>query len=88
MARGWESKSVEGQVEEFQEKDGAGHNRQMTPAEAEAWRHREILLLSRARVQKDLELARNPRYREQLSRALADLDVQIAALDKADGDHR
>jgi hypothetical protein len=39
-----------------------------------------VLLLSRARVQNDLEASRNARYREQLKRALADIDMQIAAL--------
>jgi hypothetical protein len=38
-------------------------------------------LLSRARVEKDLQSSRDPRYKEQLNRALADLDCQLAALE-------
>lgn len=80
MARGWESKAVEGQVQEFQDRDSAGKKRPLTPSELESRRRREVLLLSRARVQKDLQSSRNARHREQLNRALADLDSQLAAL--------
>jgi hypothetical protein len=84
MARGWESKAVEVQVQEFQEKESEGRKGPLTPAQLEVRRRREVLLLSRARVQKDLESSRVPRYREQLNRALADLDAQLAALDDSD----
>jgi hypothetical protein len=46
----------------------------------EAHRRREVLLLTRSRVEKDLNASQNPRYRDQLTRALADLDVQISKL--------
>jgi hypothetical protein len=78
MARGWESKSVEDQVQEFQERDDGDKKKQVSPAEAASHRQLQILQLSRARVQKDLESSRSPRHREQLNRALADLDSQIA----------
>jgi hypothetical protein len=39
-----------------------------------------VLLLSRSRVQNDLQASQNPRHRDQLNSALADLDSQIAAL--------
>jgi hypothetical protein len=84
MARGWESKSVEGQVQEFQERDGGEIKRVLTPAQLEVRRRREVLLLSRTRVQNDLQSTQSPRYREQLTRALADLETQIAALDDSD----
>ena len=83
MARGWESKAVEGQVQEHEVKAGKGQKAKPTPAQIEARRHREILLLSRARVQTSLESHHEPRYREQLQRALADLDAQIALTDKS-----
>ncbi len=85
MARGWESKSVEGQVQEHQEKSSENKNRQLTPEQLESRRRREVLLLSRSRVQKDLQSAQNPRHRDQLNSALADLDSQIAALTKSAG---
>jgi hypothetical protein len=74
---------VEGQVQEFQEKESGGKRGPLTPAQMESRRRREVLLLSRARVQKDLQGSQPPRYREQLNRALADLDAQIAALDNS-----
>ena len=80
MARGWESKSVEEQVQEHHQKKGENTKQQLTPKQLEARRKREVLLLSRSRVQKDLQASQNPRHRDQLNSALADLDSQIAAL--------
>jgi hypothetical protein len=82
MAKGWESKAVEDQVQAANEseQDTNPKRRQLTPEQMEAHRRKEVLLLSRARVEKDLNASQNPRYREQLTRALADLDTQIANL--------
>ena len=80
MARGWESKAVEEQVKEFQEKNDGGKKRQLTPEQLESRRKKGILMLSRSRVQKDLQASQNQRHRDQLNRALADLDAQLAAL--------
>ncbi|HKV04648.1 MAG TPA: hypothetical protein VJO53_06030 [Candidatus Acidoferrales bacterium] len=83
MARGWESKSVEGQVEDSQTKGRGKDGVPLTPEQNEARRRREVLLLSRARVQGDLQSSRDQRYRDQLSRALADIEAQIAALERS-----
>jgi hypothetical protein len=80
MARGWDSKAVEEQVQEHQEKDDGNKRRQLTPQQLETRRKREVLLLSRSRVEKDLQTAQNPRHRDQLNSALAALDAQLAAL--------
>lgn len=80
MARGWESKSVEEQVQEHQQKKGENTKKQLTAEQLESRRKREVLLLSRSRVQKDLQASQNPRHRDQLNSALADLDSQIAEL--------
>jgi hypothetical protein len=80
MARGWESKSVEEQVKEHQQKKGENTKKQLTAEQLESRRKREVLLLSRSRVQKDLQASQNPRHRDQLNSALADLDSQIAEL--------
>jgi len=82
MARGWESKSVEGQVQEHQGKRGENKKKQLTPEQLESRRKRDVLLLSRSRVEKDLQSAQNPRHRDQLNSALADLDSQLADLAK------
>ncbi|HXO04720.1 MAG TPA: hypothetical protein VN884_03700 [Candidatus Sulfotelmatobacter sp.] len=84
MARGWESKAVEGQVQEFESKENRAHKRQLTQTQVEIRRQREILLLSRARVEKQLQSTEDPRYREQLNRALADLDAQLSKLKETD----
>jgi hypothetical protein len=80
MARGWESKAVEGQVQEFESKESRTQRRQLSQDQKEIQRKIEVLLLSRARVEKELQSSENPRYREQLNRALIDLDAQIAKL--------
>jgi hypothetical protein len=80
MARGWESKSVEGQVQEHQEQDKGKGQKALTPAQLDIRRRREVLLLSRTHTQRDLEQSKDARYREMLNRALADLDAQLNAL--------
>ena len=80
MARGWESKAVEGQVQERESKEDRKNKKQVTKDEIEARRQREILMLSRARVEIQLRDAQAPRYIEQLTRALADIDSQLAKL--------
>ena len=84
MARGWESKAVEDQVQESQSKNDRSNKAQLTPSDAELNRRREVLALSRTRVQRELESSQNPRYKEQLTRALADLDAQLASLSLPD----
>lgn len=80
MARGWESKAVEEQVQEKKEEGKGKGRKSLTPEEMDLKRRREVLLLSRARAQKDLESSKEGRYREMLTRALADLDAQLEAL--------
>jgi len=82
MARGWESKAVESQVQEFESKENRAQKRQLTQTQVEIRRQKEILLLSRARVEKQLQSIQDARYREQLSRALADLDAQLSKLNE------
>jgi hypothetical protein len=82
MARGWESKAVEDQVQDSQPQQVGKGRRQLTPEQAEVRRRRGVLLLSRTRVQADLDSATDPRYRDQLSRALVDIETQISALEE------
>jgi hypothetical protein len=78
MARGWESKAVEDQQESaHQESVQAAKSRK---GEQKHSRERELLQLARTSIVQKLETAENPRYKEQLNRALADLDKQINAL--------
>lgn len=78
MARGWESKSVEAQIESASS-DWTAEKKAAKEAEApEARRRRESLLLARKRVQAQLQSATDARYREMMDRALADLDRLLA----------
>jgi hypothetical protein len=81
MARGWESKSIESQVEAAEARRDSRQRPQITAVEAEKVRRRESLLLSRTRVLRDLQEAQNERYRDTLSAALKHLDEKLAELE-------
>jgi hypothetical protein len=80
MARGWESKSVESQIESAEERAALAKLPKLTPEEADRKGQRESLLLSRTRVLHDIETSQNPRYRVTLEAALKHLDDKIAEL--------
>lgn len=81
MARGWESKSVESQIESAAEiRRAAADSARLTAEQVTREREREGLELSRRRVLHDLEVATNVRYREQLEAALSHLDQKLKAL--------
>jgi hypothetical protein len=80
MARGWESKSVESQIESAEERAALAKSPRLTPEETERKQQRESLLLSRTRVVHDLESSKNPGYRKTLELALKHLDAKIATL--------
>jgi len=79
MARGWESKSVEAQIDMTHNSSQNRAGRILNLHEQELIRKRETILLSRTRVVRELESAKNPRYKGMLSKALADLDAQLAS---------
>lgn len=79
MARGWESKSVESQQADASETN-TPHKRALTPAEMGRLHQREGLMLSRKHIMDQLATAANPRHKQMLESALADLDSKIAAL--------
>ena len=81
MARGWESKSVESQIESAESARRAASGPQPTAEEIERARQRESLLLSRTRVLNDMQTAYNPRYRKTLEAALKHLDEKLAEFD-------
>jgi hypothetical protein len=80
MARGWESKDVESQMDSAATKGVGKGSAPKTREQAQQQREREGLELSRTRVQRDLAAATNPRHRETLEAALRFLDEKIAAL--------
>lgn len=83
MARGWESKSVEAQIESAAGKQDAIHTPAFTPEQLQILRERENLELSRTRVQRELAASKNPRYQQILRKALADLEAKLTRLEPA-----
>jgi len=80
VARGWESKSVEAQQAEAEDKTAKPRPR-MTTEEAARFREKENLQLARQRVLQQIAGA-SPRHRKMLEGALADLDQKLGRLEK------
>jgi hypothetical protein len=81
VARGWESKSVEDQIDAANAEKSHQAGPRITTAERERMTRRSGLLLARAKTLKDLEAARDARYRAMLERAVADLDLELTKID-------
>lgn len=81
MARGWESKAVESQIEAAATRSEQSRASRLQAEDIVRQRERESLELSRTRVVQDLEKAANPRYQEILKQSLVFLDEKLAALD-------
>ena len=79
MARGWESKSVEAQQEEAAQTSILAKPR-LTREQADRLREQESLRLSLKSVVVQLGLNPNPRRREMLKRAQAELERKITEL--------
>ena len=80
MARGWASKSVRSEIEAPATRGAAPQAHEVSDEVLDLLRKKESILMSRSRVVRDIENARNPRYKVVLCKALADLDAQLAAL--------
>jgi len=80
MARGWESKSVEAQIDMAQTARANAPMTKLSPEALDRIRRKESLSLSRTRVVREMEAALNPRYRAVLGKALADLEAQLKIL--------
>ena len=80
MARGWESKSIETQIDMAEDRSAVARAKVLSQVSLDLLRKKESILMSRTRVVRDLENAQNPRYRAVLSKALADLDAQLSTL--------
>jgi hypothetical protein len=81
MARGWESKSVEDQMDAAEKARATAAKPALTPEEKERQVTRDGLLLSRARTLNALQGACDARYRSLLETTLAHVDEQLAQLD-------
>jgi hypothetical protein len=81
MARGWESKSVESQMESAEAHVRPSSDAHLEAVELDLLRKKGNLMLSRTRVLRELETIRNPRYRSQLEKALTDLNAELSRLE-------
>lgn len=80
MARGWESKDVESQVQENRADQSPSEKAQKTQEQMEKDRERQGLELSKKHILADLETATHPNHRKTLEAALAHLDAKIESL--------
>jgi hypothetical protein len=78
MARGWESKAVEDQMQDSQSRAPRDLRAKLTPEQVEASRQREVLILAITSVQRHLQSVSDLQYREQLERALESLETRLA----------
>ena len=83
MARGWESKSVEDQIQERANSTQVSQPR-LSPEELHRRNKREAILMVPTRTLTSLQAACDGRYRAHLETVIADLDAQLAALEKAE----
>jgi hypothetical protein len=80
MARGWESKDVESQVEDRKIVADNSEKAKKSAEDMQKEMERKGLVLSRKRIVNDLETATHPNHRKSLEAALEHLDKKIAEL--------
>ncbi|MDP9169784.1 MAG: hypothetical protein M3N54_04145 [Acidobacteriota bacterium] len=78
MARGWESKSVEAQIEERESHNPVTGNN--THKDAGREREIELLEMTRKRLEREIAFASSRRFREMKQRALSHVESQIKEL--------
>ncbi|HWS52765.1 MAG TPA: hypothetical protein VN228_01450 [Pyrinomonadaceae bacterium] len=77
MARGWESKAVESQLEEREGRETGRPALELSPEERARLARLDSLKLSRARTLEQLERAASPAHRAMLKRTLLALEKEI-----------
>lgn len=82
MARGWESKSVESQMESARE-IGSRPRRPLTQEEQKAAQERQGLALSRADLMRRIAASASPRYTRLLQQALQEVEEKLARTERA-----
>jgi hypothetical protein len=80
MARGWESKSVEDQIEEARRSQDESKNRLQSPEDRERERKVESLKLERSRLTELLERARSEAHQRMIRQSLQAIEEEITAL--------
>jgi len=85
MARGWESKSVEDQMDNAKADRDAQVKPRLSAEDRARHTRTQSLRLSRSRIVGLMDSTRSERYRAQLGRTLEELDAQLREL-KTEGD--
>jgi hypothetical protein len=80
MARGWESKSVEIQIEDAGSATESDTEKPQRAQDDQLKQKRQGMMLQRARVLQELESARNPRYTKMLEEMLNHLERELQTL--------
>jgi len=80
MARGWESKSVEDQIEEARRSQGVSEGRVQSPEAKERERKIESLKLERSRLTEQLNRARSEAHQRMILQSLKAIEEEIATL--------
>ena len=81
MARGWESKAVEDQIESKTTEFVAVKSKQRTADQVQKLIEKRNLEAARAKVRHEMDATQNERYKEMLTRSLRDLESKIALLE-------
>lgn len=77
MARGWESKSVEDQIAEAEERKRVATAPRLSATELVQRERIANIQLAQSRLREQLSRARSEAYKQSLARALADLEAQL-----------
>ena len=80
MARGWESKSVEDQIEEARRSQAVAEGLVQSPEEKERERKVESLKLERSRLTEQLNRARSESHQRMIRQSLEAIEKEIATL--------
>lgn len=78
MARGWESKSVESQMDDAQR--APARQEPLTPEQRDVQHRKQGLELDRKRVARELDETRSEMRKTSLTRALEHLDSELGKL--------
>ena len=77
MARGWESKAVEDQIDAAKTAKDNLRRQDLTGADIDTLRKREGLLIERQRIVREMERGYKRRYLVLLERTLAHIDAEL-----------
>ena len=77
MARGWESKSVEDQIAEAEERKRAAVAPKLSAAEIVDRERIANLQLAQSRLREQLSRVRSEAHKQMLERALTDIEAQL-----------